>query len=207
MLLILVFNYELNPPPSALGTGWGLKLCQALRLTNLYQEKLHFLHTKLYNMMTMLHQQIKNQIKEAMLAHDSDRLLVLRGLLSAFTNELVAKKHLPSEDLNDDDAMTVIIRQVKQRKDSIEQFTKGGRNDLAENELKELAILETYLPAQLSREEIKKVALKKKEELNITDKTKSGMLMGAIMKELKGKASGDEVKSIVEEMFCSTSSV
>src|SRR4051812_22055906 len=97
---------------------------------------------------------IKSQMIEAMRAKDATRLSVIRGLMSAFTNELVAKGKKPDEALSDDDALAVISRAVKQRKDSIEQFKKGGRPELAESEKEELAILEKYLPAQMSAEEI-----------------------------------------------------
>lgn len=148
-----------------------------------------------------LHSQIKEQIKEAMKAREEVRLGVLRGLLAGFTNELVATKRTPQEELSDEEVLNVILRAVKQRKDSIEQFTNGGRPELAESEAKELAVLETYLPAQMSREEVMKVAEAKMSELGMTDKSKMGMFMGVVMKELKGKAEGDVVKSVVEELL------
>ena len=148
-----------------------------------------------------LQQTIKEQIKDAMRARDTVLLGVLRGLVSAFTNELVATKRLPTEELSAEDVLNVIRRAVKQRKDSIEQFEKGGRSDLAESEKAELEILQTYLPTMMSKEEVMKVALAKKIELGIEDKSKAGQLMGLIMKELKGKADGDVVKSVVEELL------
>jgi len=149
----------------------------------------------------MLHEQIKSELKEAMLAKDEVRLRTVRGLLSAFTNELVATKRRPDELLPDNDAMTVVRRSVKQRKDSIEQFEKGGRGDLADNERVELVILEKYLPKMMSREEIRPIAEAKKQQLDITDKSKAGILMGAVMKELSGKAEGTEVKAVIDELF------
>lgn len=149
----------------------------------------------------MLHEQIKNQIKEAMLAKDAARLQTLRGLVSAFTNELVAKKRKPQESLTDEEALAVISRAVKQRKDSIEQFEKGGRSDLAEDEKAELAILLTYLPAQMSREEVMGAVKAKQLELGVTDKAMTGKLMGVMMKDLKGKTDGDVVKSVIDEIF------
>jgi len=149
----------------------------------------------------MLHQQIKDGIKEAMLAKDQVRLGVLRGLTSAFTNELVATKRTPQEMLTDEETLNVIRRAVKQRKDSIEQFEKGGRPELAEDEKKELAVLETFLPAMMSREEIRKVVDAKKAEMGVTDKSKAGVFMGAIMKDLKGKADGADVKAVIDESF------
>lgn len=148
-----------------------------------------------------LHIQIRESIKEAMKAREEVRLGVLRGLLSACTNELVSLKRTPQDELTDDEVLTVIRRAVKQRKDSIDQFTKGGRPELAESEQAELAILVTYLPAQMSRADVMKVALAKKEELGITDSSKKGQFIGALMKELKGNADGDVVKSVVDEIL------
>ncbi|MBI3634323.1 MAG: GatB/YqeY domain-containing protein [Candidatus Yonathbacteria bacterium] len=148
-----------------------------------------------------LHEQIKGEIKTAMLARDSVKLSVVRGMVTAFTNELVATGKTPQDTLDDAGVLKVIKRLSNQRKDSIEQFEKGGRPELAESEKAELAILEKYLPALMSRDEIKKVALAKKEALGITDKSKAGQLTGVIMKDLAGKADGGEVKAVVDEMF------
>lgn len=148
-----------------------------------------------------LQKQIKDSIKEAMMAKDAVRLTVLRGLSSAFTNELVATGKTPQDELDDEAALAVIRRNVKQRKDAIEQFTAGGRADLAESEQSELVILETYLPQMMSKEEIKKIAEAKKTEMGITDKSKMGQFMGALMKDLKGKADGNDVKEVVETLF------
>lgn len=149
----------------------------------------------------MLHEQIKNGIKEAMMAHDALRLKAFRAMSSAFTNELVAKNRKPQEFLKDDEAIAVITRLAKQRKDSIEQFKKGNREDLVKEEQSELSILETYLPKMMDKSEVEKVAKAKKTELAITDVAKKGMLMSAVMKELKGKADGSVVKEVVDALF------
>ena len=94
----------------------------------------------------MLHEQIKSGIKEAMLAKDVLKLKAFRAMSAAFTNELVAKNRKPQEMLTDEEVLAVITKMVKQRKDSIEQFKKGGREDLVKEEEAELTILETYLP-------------------------------------------------------------
>jgi hypothetical protein len=148
-----------------------------------------------------LHQTLKEQIKDAMKAHEAIRLSVLRGLVSSCTNELVSLKRKPDEELADEEVLNVIRKAVKQRKDSIEQFTKGGRSDLADNEKAELAILETYLPQMMSEEEVMVFAKTKKTELGNIDKTKIGMFMGILMKELKGRADGDTVKSVVDKLL------
>ncbi|MBI5139077.1 GatB/YqeY domain-containing protein [Candidatus Nomurabacteria bacterium] len=149
----------------------------------------------------MLHEQIKNGIKEAMIAKDALKLKAFRAMSSAFTNELVAKGKKPNEILTDEEAVVVISKLAKQRKDSIDQFKKGNREDLVKEEEAELAILETYLPKLMDKSEVEKVARVKKEELGITDATKKGMLMSALMKDLKGKADGSVVKEVVDSLF------
>lgn len=151
--------------------------------------------------MATLQTKIKNETKEALRAKDTLRLLVLRGLLSEFINTLVSQKRKPSEEISDEDALQVINRAAKQRKDSIEQFTKGGRQDLVEKEEAELVILEEYLPKMMDKDDIQKLAKAKKDELGIVDKSDIGKLMGAIMSELKGKADGNTVKEVVSSLF------
>jgi uncharacterized protein YqeY len=103
--------------------------------------------------------------------------------------------------LTDEELLSIVMRAAKQRKDSIQQFTDGGRPELAEGEKAELAVLETMLPAQMSRDEIVAAATAKAAEMGVTDKTKANMLMGTLMKDLKGKADGTVVKEVVDGMF------
>ena len=159
----------------------------------------------------MLEKEIRSELKEAMKNKDSVQLIVLRGLLAGFTNELISQKKKPQDEVSDELAMAVIKKAVKQRKDSIEQFTKGRRNDLVEVEKSELKILEKYLPAMMSLDEIKRIAEIKKTKLKITDKSNlpagrqgMGILIGAVLKEIKtvgASADGNKVKSVVEELF------
>ncbi len=149
----------------------------------------------------MSHQELKEAIKTAMKARDAVRLSVLRGISAAATNEAVAKGKGPDAMLTDDELLTVIMRAAKQRKDSIEQFTAGGRPELAESEQAELKIIEEMLPKQMSRDEIVAAAQAKAAELGITDKAKANQLMGMLMKDLKGKADGTVVKEVVDGMF------
>ena len=149
-----------------------------------------------------LHTNIKAEIKTATLGRDALRLSVVRSLVAAFTNELVVKQRKPTGELSDEEALSVIRRAVKQRKESIEQFKAGGRQDLVDAEAAELSVLEKYLPQMMSRDEIKKVAEAKKKELGITDKTKLGQFVGMLMmKELKGRADGTDVKIVAEELL------
>ncbi len=149
----------------------------------------------------MLVAQIKSDMVAAMKAKDSLRVQCLRMAMAAFTNELVAKGMKPTEVLDDASVLAVLKRLGKQRKESAEQFEKGGRADMAANEKAELAIIESYLPLMIGREEIEKVARAKKEELGVTDVNGIGKLTGAIMKELAGKADGNDVKAVVASLF------
>ena len=148
-----------------------------------------------------LHEQIKGQIKEAMMAKDAVKLSVVRGLVTAFTNELVTIGKTPQDMLTDEEALKVITRTAKQRKDAIEQFLAAGRQDLADEDQAQLAILETYLPKLMSADEIRPIAEAKKAELGITDKANAGKLTGMLMKELTGKADGTVVKQVVDSLF------
>lgn len=148
-----------------------------------------------------LQESIKGELKEALRAKDEVKLRTVRGMLTAFTNELVATSRKPQEILTDEEVVTVIRRLAKQRKESITQFVAGAREDLAEGERAELVVLESYLPILMSREEILKVVEAKKNELGVTDKAKAGILMGTIMKDLKGKADGPLVKDVIDSLF------
>ena len=148
-----------------------------------------------------LTEKIKADLKVAMLARETVRVITQRGLLAAFVNELVVKKRKPTEELKDDEALAVIKRSVKQHKDSIEQFAKGGRKDLVKEEEAELKILETYLPKMMDEREIRKIAEAVKTKLKISDKSRIGIFVGAVMKECKGLADGGSVKKIAEELL------
>lgn len=143
---------------------------------------------------------IKDGIKDAMKNKDMARLTVLRGLSSVFMNEAVALNRGPQGELTDEESIALITREAKRRKDSIAQYTEGGREDLAADEKAELAILEEFLPTMMSLDEIRPIAQAKMTELG-ADKSKMGQLVGAVMKELKGKANGDDVKAVVESLF------
>lgn len=148
-----------------------------------------------------LHEEIKSSLKDAMKAKDAVRLQVIRSLLTAFMNEMVANGKTPQDSLNDEEILAVIKRSAKQRKESITQYEAAGRPELAEPEKAELTILEEYLPQLMSQDEIRPVAEAKKTELAVDDKAKMGILIGAVMKELASKADGGDVKAVVESLF------
>ncbi len=148
-----------------------------------------------------IQEQIKEAMKTAMKERDMSAVTTYRGLMSAFTNEMVAQKKSPDTPISDEDALKVISREAKKRKDAIQQFSNAGREDLAENEKKELNLLEKFLPELMSEEEIKKIVITKKEELGISDSSEKGKFMGMLMSELKGKADGNLVRKVVDEIF------
>ncbi len=147
-----------------------------------------------------LHTQIKGELKEAMKAKDAIKLRTVRSMLTAFTNELVATGSTPQGLLSDEATLGVIKRLAKQRKESILQFEAGNRQDLADPEKEELAVLESYLPQMMSRDEIRPIVEAKIASMGEVDKSKLGMLIGSLMKELNGKADGADVKAVVEEL-------
>ncbi len=148
-----------------------------------------------------LHQTLKAGIPDALRARDEIRLRTLRSLTTMMTNEVVAKKRKPDEFLTDEEALAVVKRAANQRKDSIEQFEAAGRHELAVPEKEELAVLESFLPAQMSTEEIEAVVKAKMSELGITEKKDAGRFTGAVMQELKGRADGGEVKAVIDSLL------
>ena len=148
----------------------------------------------------MLIHTIKDAMKDGMRAKDDLRVQTLRSVMAACTNELVAKGKKPTDEVDDALVQTVLKRLAKQRKDSAEQFEKGGRAEMAQKEMAELQIIEAYLPQQASREDVLRVATAKKEELGV-DAAGKGKLMGIVMKELGGNADGGLVKEVVDSLF------
>ena len=144
---------------------------------------------------------LKSDLKTAMREKNSVAKNTLKAILSEFTNELVVNGKMPSDELDEESQIKVIKKLQKQRKDSIQQFIDGGRQDLADNEKAELEVIEKYLPESMSKEEILKIAILKKEELGIEDKSKFGMLMGSVVKATNGNADGNDVKEVVESLF------
>lgn len=146
-----------------------------------------------------MQEKIKAEIKPAMIARDTVRLGTLRLIIAAFTNELVTQGRPPTDPLSDEDCMKVIKRLSKQRKDSIEQFIAGGRPELAEDEKAELAVIESFLPAQMTEEEIE-ARVKAKLAESPLDPTKKGQFVGIMMRELGADADGALVKSVIDRL-------
>ena len=142
--------------------------------------------------------QLQEELKQSMLARNSEKTSTLRMLLSAI-GYLETQKvgYVASEE----DVQTVIQKQVKQHRDSIEQYEAAGRSELADKEKKELLLLQAYLPAQMSEEEIKILVQKAISETGASGVLDLGKVMGALMPQTKGKADSGLVSKIVRELL------
>lgn len=143
--------------------------------------------------MSDLKTRLTEDLKEAMRTKDRTRLLVVRAILTAITAREKEGGNPPSEE----EIVGIIQKQAKQRKDSISQFEDAGRQDLVDNEQDELAIIENYLPAQASDEEVAAVVKAVIERTGASSKKEFGRVMGEAMRELKGIADGDRVRQAV----------
>lgn len=147
-----------------------------------------------------LPQQIDADLKDAMRAKDTVRLGVLRMLKAALKNSAIEKSGADAE-LSDADATQVVRKQVKQRQDSIESFEKGGRPDLAEKEKQEMAILQTYLPQQMSADELSKAVRDTILELNAASKAQMGLVMKALQQKIGGRVDGKTLSQEVQKQL------
>jgi uncharacterized protein YqeY len=138
-------------------------------------------------------------LKQAMKDKDQDRLRVLRSIKSKLLEREINERKEGEATLSDEQTIEVLMKAAKQRKESIEQFEEGDREDLANSEKKELEVIESYLPEMLSEDEVRDIAREKIEELGAEDMSDMGQVMGALMQELKGKAEGSLVSKVVKE--------
>lgn len=146
-----------------------------------------------------IQEQIIADIKEAMKAKDQDKLRVLRSLKSKLMEKEISERKGGEAKLTDEQAVEVLMKAAKQRKESIDQFKDGGRDELAANEEKELEIIESYLPEMMDEEEVRKVVKEKIETLGASGMQDMGKVMGPLMGQLKGKADGSLVSKVVKE--------
>ena len=144
-----------------------------------------------------LKEQLTNDMKEAMKAHDKDRLAVIRMVRGAVRQQEIDGK----KELGDEDVLAVISKEVKMRRDSIEEFRKGGREDLVEKTEAEIAVLMPYLPAQLSEEEIRGLVQAAVAQTGAASPKDMGKVMGVLMPKVKGRADGKTVNAIVRIML------
>ena len=139
--------------------------------------------------------QLNADMKEAMKAKQKDRLSVIRMLKASLQNESI---HLGVAELNEEQELTVLSREVKQRRDSLKEFRDADREDLAEKIEQELVYLNAYLPAQLTEEEIKQFISETAKMINAINPSDMGKLMGAIVPKTKGRADGALVSTLMK---------
>lgn len=141
---------------------------------------------------------INEDIKNAMRAKDSLKLEVLRGVKSQLKYYLIEKK---TETPSDEDVTAVLKKLIKQRNDSIEQFKKGNRPELAEKETAELSVLQKYLPLQMPREELEKIIRDSIAELKITEKKQMGQVIRHVIEKAGGRADGRDINQIASQLL------
>ena len=144
--------------------------------------------------MTIL-ERLNSDMKDAMKSQDKEKLAVLRMVKGAMQLEEISKK----QELNDEDVIGVIAKQIKTRKESIVEFEKGNRADLVEKTQAEIKILETYMPEQLSEEEVNKIIDDAIEQVNPQAPSDMGKVMGIVTPKLKGRADMSSVSKMVKE--------
>ena len=142
-----------------------------------------------------LKETLNNDIKTAMKAKDKETLAVLRMIKTAVQAAEIDKK----EELNAEEELAILAREAKQRRESLAEFVKAGRDELVSKTEAEIEIVERYLPKQLSVEEVKEVIATVAEKIGATTQKEFGKLMGAVMQELKGKADGNVIKEQVKD--------
>ena len=142
-----------------------------------------------------LKEQIENDLKSSMKSGDN----IVRGVLRMLSSDIKNVEINEKKKVSDEKIIEIIKKNIKSRKDSIEQYTKGNREDLADQEKKELKILEEYMPEQMSEDEVRKIVLdiiSKSEAVSASD---FGRVMGVVMKEIGNKADGTVVGGILRE--------
>jgi uncharacterized protein YqeY len=138
-------------------------------------------------------ERLNNDMKQAMKNKEKDKLSVIRMIKSSLQNEAIKL----GNELSEDQELTVLSREMKQRKDSLNEFEKAGREDLVEKLRTELTFVEVYMPKQLSEEEVTEIVKSAIAEVGATSKAEMGKVMSAVMPKVKGKADGTLVNKLV----------
>ena len=145
-----------------------------------------------------LQERVSSEIKTAMLAKDADRLSVLRMLKSALGYAQIERK---TENLSDGDVVAIVQKEVKKRRDSIEQFEKGGRAELATKEKQEITVLESFLPKAFSADELEQLVKATIQELGAMSKKDMGPVIKAVQAKAAGRADGKTVSGLVGKLL------
>ncbi|SDY51700.1 hypothetical protein SAMN05421736_102156 [Evansella caseinilytica] len=140
--------------------------------------------------------QLNQDLKEAMKNKEKQRLSVIRSVKSALQNETIK---LQKEELAEDEVLTVLNREMKQRKESLHEFEQANREDLVEKIKVEIELLQVYLPSQLSDEELQALVDETVNEVGASTSADMGKVMGAIMPKVKGRADGGKVRQLVQK--------
>ncbi|MBS8264957.1 GatB/YqeY domain-containing protein [Mesobacillus boroniphilus] len=141
-------------------------------------------------------ERLNNDMKQAMKNKEKDRLTTIRMVKASLQNEAIK---LGKQELSEEEELTVLSREVKQRKDSLQEFEKAGREDLVEKIQTELKHVEIYMPQQLSEEEVTAIVKEAIAETGAASKADMGRVMAVIMPKLKGKADGSLVNKLVQQ--------
>jgi len=144
-----------------------------------------------------LSERLNEDMKQAMKSQDKFKLSVIRMVRSAIKNIEIDERRT----LDDNEVLDILSREIKQRKDSLQEFEKAGRTDLAENLQAEIVVLMEYLPQQLSEEEVKVIVQQTIQEVGASSKADMGKVMGALMPKVKGKADGKLVNQFVQQLL------
>ncbi len=164
----------------------------------------------------MLKEEIKGELTKAVKSKDKVACVTLRMLLAVILSKEKEKRYnifkekpeLNEKELNDKSSLTdeeiagVVSSEFKKRKEAILEYEKGGRNDLADKERAEIKVLEKYMPEQLSKEEIERLAQEAVDKVGAQDIKDMGKVMAELMPKIKGKADGSEVNKIIKELIC-----
>ncbi|PMC39676.1 hypothetical protein CJ195_07110 [Bacillus sp. UMB0899] len=142
--------------------------------------------------------QLNQDMKQAMKNKEKEKLVVIRMVKAALQNEAIK---LGNTELSAEEELTVLSRELKQRKDSLQEFKNADRLDLAEKTQAEIDILVDYMPEQLSEEEVSEIVKQTISEVNATSKADMGKVMGALMPKVKGKADGSLVNKLVQQQL------
>ncbi|MFT8908177.1 MAG: GatB/YqeY domain-containing protein [Lentilactobacillus diolivorans] len=145
-----------------------------------------------------VYDQLKSDLKDAMKARDKVRLGVIRGLKSQIMN---AEVDSSNHKLTDDQINTVVMKEIKQQKESLEEFQKANRQDLVTDQQAKLKIAEEYAPKQLSNDEVEKIVIETISQVGAESMADFGKVMGAVMPKLKGKADGNIVNQFVKKQL------
>lgn len=148
--------------------------------------------------MPSLRERLRDDLKAAMRARDAVRRDTIRLVEAAVKNAEIEKR---GAELSDQDVQAILQRQVKQRQDSIEQYEQADRSDLADIERAEIAVIEAYLPQQMSREEIETAARAAIDQLGASGPGDRGKVMGRLMSQLRGQADGATVNAVVSDLL------